>query len=298
MKSEKLLYTIGMIDEGIIKEANPINTARPARKHTWLRALMPVAACAAIALLAIFALPQVNKIPIDDGLVADGNGNPIIIGQQSGAIYHDIDIAQIIRQPFSDKLKYGFWFDQKLMMMAKNETGIDINNGVIWEEQKFTKNDVESSLSILIVDPILPEGDYTTSQSVLVDAATKKIIAYRTTYYYFDRNTKEFQNSFSIFYFTENNFNAEEIKMMQNVSETEREIQISDFVSPADVHVKMPHVNKLVFLQNGAGIVIEAEADVVVDGSNIDKEKSLERFKETNGQLISLMKSICKASFN
>lgn len=296
MKSDKLLYAIGMIDEDMVKEAAPIITARSVRKHTWLKPLMPIAACAAIALFAIFVLPQINRSPIDSPLVPDEGGNSIIIGQQNGAIYHDIDIAQIIRQPLSEKLKYGFWFHQKLMLMAKNETGIDINNGVIWEEQKFTKNDVESSLSISIVDPILPEGDYTTSQSVLVDVATKKITAYRTIYYYFDKNTKEFQNSFSTFYFAENHFNAEEIKKMQNVSETEGEIQIGDFASPTYAHAKMPYINKLVFLRNGAGIVIEAEADVVMNGSNIDEDKSLERFKETNNQLIALMKSICKAS--
>lgn len=51
-------------------------------------------------------------------------------------------------------------------------------------------------------------------------------------------------------------------------------------------------MRKLVYLENGVAIVIEAEADVVQDGSIVDKEKSIEKYKQTDKQLIDIMKSL------
>lgn len=65
MKSERLLYAIGMIDENIVEEAAPkIAITRSVKKITWLKKLIPVAACTVITLFIVFVLPQVNKAPI------------------------------------------------------------------------------------------------------------------------------------------------------------------------------------------------------------------------------------------
>jgi hypothetical protein len=51
-------------------------------------------------------------------------------------------------------------------------------------------------------------------------------------------------------------------------------------------------VRKLVYVENGISIVVEAEADVVMDGGIVDEDKSLERYKQTDKQLIDMMKSL------
>lgn len=293
MKSDRLLYAIGMIDDSIIEEAASITiTARPVRKRAWLKALIPVAACAAVTLFVIFAFPQINKTPIDN---TPGGNNAGIPGQQSGAIYHDIDISQIIMQDYESKVPVGFIFKQKLMLIKKDFQDSNIDSH--WDEQaQFTNNDIESSLNISIIDPVLPEGDYTTTQAVLVDDATDEIIAYLTDYYYFNKDTMEFQNRFSLFYFAEEHFNVEEIERMQNVTKTDGEIHIDDFVLPTNAHFKMPHVRKLLYLENGVSIVIEAEASAVTTEGKVDQEESLERYEQIDKQLIALMKSVLSST--
>ena len=134
-----------------------------------------------------------------------------------------------------------------------------------WEEHKYTKNDVQSALHTSVVkDPVLPDGDYTTNQYVLVDEATGSIIAYQTVYYYFDKNTLEFQNRFSVFYFTEQHFKSDLLEKMKNVSITKEEISISGLPEPTNVHVKVPHVRKLLYVKNGISIVVEADRKSVV----------------------------------
>lgn len=81
INNEKLLYAIGLIDEGIIEEAAPkVTAAITIKKHSWVKKFIPIAACAAIALFTIFVLPQINKMPINN--TPDSN-NPIIPGQQT-----------------------------------------------------------------------------------------------------------------------------------------------------------------------------------------------------------------------
>lgn len=79
MKSEKLLYAIGMIEESMIEEAAP-KTIRTEKKHGLLKYLMPAATCAAIALFAIFVLPQISKTPNNN---TPGRNNSVIPGQQT-----------------------------------------------------------------------------------------------------------------------------------------------------------------------------------------------------------------------
>ena len=210
----------------------------------------------------------------------------------SGAEYYDVDASQLNRRPFSGKVPWGYWFHQRLITLNKNEAGIDMMNGANWEEQKFTKNDVESAIQISIKDPALPDGDYTIEQSVLIDETTEKAIAYRTIYYFFDKNTMDFQNSFSVFYFANKHFKLDELESLKNVSRNEGEINISGFAERTNVHVKLPYVRKLVFVENGISIVVEAEADIVMDGSVVDEEKTLVRYKQTDKQLIGMMKSL------
>ena len=56
--------------------------------------------------------------------------------------------------------------------------------------------------------------------------------------------------------------------------------------------IKIPHMRNLVYFENGVANAIEAETDALQDGSIVDKEKSLERYKQTDKQLIGMMKSI------
>lgn len=280
-------------------------TQSSTRRHIGtnnLRKYISVAACAAVMLFFIIGVyPQMN---IWNTTPNGSNSNiPNAAGdtnylqdksdtlEQSGAVYHDVDASQLIRQISSAKVPFGFIFNNRLIDLVRINSGIT-NNGVRWEEHKYTKDDLESALQTSVKDPDLPDGDYTMNQYVLVDEATENIIAYQTVYYYFNKNTLEFQNKFSIFYFADQYFKSDVLEQMKNVSITTEGISISDFPEPTNVHVKVPHVRKLVYVENGISVVIEAEADFIQEDNVVDKEKSLERYKQTDKQLVDIMKSL------
>jgi hypothetical protein len=293
------------VDETLHEKIMYRLTQSSTRQHIGtnnLRKYISMAACATVMLFFIIGVyPHMNiwnttpngsnsNIPN-----AAGDPNPrqdkLNTIEQSSAVYHDVDASQLIRQISSAKVPFGFFFNNKLIALVRINSGIK-NNGVRWEEHKYTKNDVESALQASVKSPNLPDGDYTTKQYVLVDEATENIIAYQTVYYFFNKNTLEFQNRFSVFYFAEQYFESDALEHMKNVSTTNGEISISDFPEPGNVHVKVPHVRKLVYVENGISVVIEAEADFVQEDGVVDKEKSLERYKQTDKQLVDIMKSL------
>lgn len=293
------------VDETLHEKIMNRLTQRSTRRHIVtnnFRKYISMAACAAVMLIFVISIyPHMNiwnittnesesNIPNTTRDLNSLQDRSYTKGQ-SGAVYHDVDASKIIRQLTSAKVPFGFVFNNKLIDLVKINSVIK-NNGVRWEDQEYTKDDVESALQISIKDPVLPDGDYTVKQYVLVDEVTDNIIAYQTAYYYFDKNTLEFQNRFSVFYFAEQYFKSDVLEQIKNVSITDEEISIGDFSEPINVHVKMPHVRKLVYVENGISIVVEAEADVVMDGGIVDEDKSLERYKQTDKQLIDMMKSL------
>jgi len=254
-----------------------------------------IAACVVVLVIAFIGVqPYINNnsfIPSENGLSQPGvqapsSSNPNIPGQ-SGAVYHNIDISQIVRQPYEARVPASYYF-QNWLQFIKKDAGIRLR----WKGQHFTKDDIKSALHIFIIEPVLPKGDYTTTQSVLVDDATGEVVAFRIDYYYYNKDTLEFQNRFSLFYFLVNYFNAEELDQIQNVTKSNGEIHIDDFSPSTNVYAKVPHIRKLIYLENSVGIAIEAEADIVTTNGKVDEEKSRERYEETDKQLIDLMKSI------
>jgi len=254
-----------------------------------------IAACVVVLVIAFIGVqPYINNNSFllrenglnQPGVQAPSSSNPDISGQ-SGAVYHNIDISQIVRQPYEAKVPASYYF-QNWLQFTKKDVGIRLH----WNDQHFTKDDMKTALHIFIIDPVLPEGDYTTTQSVLVDDATGEVVAFRTDYYYYNKDTLEFQNRFSLFYFLVNYFNAEELEQVQNVTKSNGKIHIDDFSPSTNVYAKAPHVRKLIYLENRVGIAIEAEADIVTTEGKVDEEKSRERYEQTDKQLIDLMKSI------
>ena len=65
----------------------------------------------------------------------------------------------------------------KLASVCKENPGV----GSHWDNQQFNKDSIESVLHISIISPVLPKGDYTTTQSVLVDDATGEVMAFVQT---------------------------------------------------------------------------------------------------------------------
>jgi len=262
-------------------------------------------ACLVVILLGVLTVPRLlpeNTMPITDSSQQPKTTGPVVTKPdatskpdatgQSLAIYHDIDISQIIRQPYEAKVPFGFFFDQWLMMMKQDKDlsiGLHPHSfGSHWDDRRFTKEDIASSLDISVIDPVLPNGDYTTKQYVLVDDEADETIAYRTDYYYFNKDTMDFQSRFSIFYFEEDHF-SEKIEEMQNVTEVNGEIHIDDFSPSTNAYAKVPHVRKLVYLKNGVGIAVEAEANAVITGGKVEQGKSLELYELTDKQLIALV---------
>ena len=281
-------------------EVQTIEKIREKSKITFFnfrlnRKYVSIAACVVVVVIAFIGVqPYINNnniLPSENGLdqpsvQAPSSSNPDISGQ-SNAVYHNIDISQIVRQPYEAKVPASYYFKNWLQFIKKDK---DIR--LHWNDQHFTKDDMKSVLHIFIIDPVLPEGDYTTTQSVLVDYATGEVVAFCTDYYYYNKDTLEFQKRFSIFYFLVDYFNAEELEQVQNATKSNGEIHVDDFSFPTNVNAKVPHVRKLIYLENRVGIAIEAEADVVKTEDKVDEEKSRERYEETDKQLIDLMKSI------
>ena len=281
-------------------EVQTIEKIREKSKITFFnfrlnRKYVSIAACVVVVVIAFIGVqPYINNnniLPSENGLdqpsvQAPSSTNLDNTGQNS-AVYHNIDISQIIRQPYEANVPASYFFQNWLQFVKKNP-GV----GSHWDNQQFNKDSIESVLHISIISPVLPKGDYTTTQSVLVDDATGEVMAFRTDYYYYNKDTLEFQNRFSVFYFLVDYFNTEELEQVQNVTKPNGQIHIDDFYPSTNVNAKVPHVRKLIYLENSVGIAIEAEADVVTTDGKVDEEKSRERYEETDKQLIGLMKSI------
>jgi hypothetical protein len=161
------------VDETLHEKIMNRLTQRSTRRHIVtnnFRKYISMAACAAVMLIFVVSIyPHMNIWNITTNESESNipnttrDSNPLqdrsYTKGQSGAVYHDVDASKIIRQSTSAKVPFGFVFNNKLIDLVKINSGIK-NNGVRWEEQKYTKDDVESALQISIKDPVLPDGDY------------------------------------------------------------------------------------------------------------------------------------------
>ncbi|GEM_PF-1711847 len=137
MKSEKLLYAIGMIDESMIEEAIPkLAVKRLVKKVNRLKKLVTVAACAAISLFAVFVLPQIIKTPFRN---APGGNNSILSGQQKDE-RNETDQMNIVINELKDfpsmEMDIGLFWDDYIPLNIDelNEYyGIDIRPGYLPE---------------------------------------------------------------------------------------------------------------------------------------------------------------------
>jgi hypothetical protein len=217
---------------------------------------------------------------------------PNVIGNPNkNAVYHNVDIAKITRKTTLGKVPFGFFFRDKITDLVKEDLN-NMNNRIYWEEQEYTKDDIEADFQIAIKSPVLPDGNYTTKQYVLKDKFGKDIIGYQTVYYYFDKETLDFQSSYSLFYFSEHNFKWDDVKQIQNVNIVDKKINMEAFEESTNLNAKLPHIRRLIYLEDGVAIAIEAEADIVMEGSIIDAAKSLEKYNEVDKQLVNMMKSL------
>lgn len=219
---------------------------------------------------------------------------PNVIGNPNkNAVYHNVDIAKITRKTTLGKVPFGFFFRDKITDLVKEDLN-SMTNRIYWEEQEYTKDDIEADFQIAIKSPVLPDGNYTTKQYVLKDKFGKDIIGYQTVYYYFDKETLDFQSSYSLFYLTEHNFKWDDVKQIQNVSITDGEINIDNFEEISDLNAKTPHLRRLLYLEDNVAIVIEAETYAAIENNIIDRAKSLEKYSEVDKQLENMMKSLIK----
>ena len=87
-------------------------------------------------------------------------------------------MSKLIRPTVSAKVPYGFVFNNKLKKLAIVHEGMK-TNGVRWEKQAFAREEGESALHISVKDPLLPDGDYTLEQYVLVDEVSGQTLRTR-----------------------------------------------------------------------------------------------------------------------
>ena len=276
MKSKHILRAIGGVSDKYVEESSPENDAQHKRPFR-LNKILPIAAAFVVVIaVAIVAPNLINRNPYID--------EPEPLPPENGAVYHAIDVAQIERQysntedMFKDKLTEYLYYSGKV---------------VRWETRDFTKQDVETAMQVSLTDPALPNGDYTTVQSVLEDATSGNIIAYQTVYYYYNIDTMVFQRSFSVFYFSRAYVN-DNLKQSDNITNIDGVIQIGNFTSVPNADTKLPHVRELVYFQNDIAVVLEAETDVLLINDTIDEVESLLNYTRVDYQTIDIMKSLIK----
>jgi len=213
----------------------------------------------------------------------------------SGAAYHPMDVSALVMPESPSKLPFAFWFSNRLMGFAKNETGLNTNNGVRWDDGvSFTSKEADSALQLAINEPIFPYGDYTTAQSVLIDEASGKILAYKTLYYFFDKRTNEVQYSFSTFYMAAKDFQPNSFSQSENIVFADGMLRVNAPATAAETHTKAPHVRCFTYLHNGIAIVVEANASPILAGNRVDEAKSLEKYEQLDKALASTMESLIR----
>ena len=97
-----------------------------------------------------------------------------------------------------------------------------------------------------------------------------------------------------MFYFSEHNFKWDDVKQIQNVNIVDKKINMEAFEESTNLNAKTPHIRRLIYLEDGVSIAIEAEADIVMEDNVIDAVKSLEKYSEVDKQLENMMKSLIK----
>jgi len=306
----------------------------PARRNRFIFRYAGLVACAAVVLLCVWSIPRFFLTPINDvpdkqnEIVADNDtvvpGEPdeewgTTINSRptrtvpdntppqtipnlpaNGAVYHDIDLSQLNYQGDVGRVPPQWWFAYRLMDCANNETNINLNNGVRWESGQFEMEDVNNALPTPVKAPILPNGDYTMGQNIMIDEVTGKTIAYQAGYTYFTVETMLYQRSFSIFYFSLDDFMRRDYgnldEQAESIVDEDGEIVIHDFPLPPVVvgtTARVPQKRTLVYLNNGIGVVIEAiTAPVFIDDDIVDEASTLERYEQSDREIISLMKSL------
>lgn len=288
----KCLKAIGGVDSDLVARAAPRDQVAKRRSFLMSKKAMPVAAC----LLFALALFGILKYGGSNGVVPHGGGlgqpAPGSFLSQSGAVYHNLDPAQITGQSVEAKVPAEFWFRFRLAAAQLNKADVLAK----WDGQtEFTKADIESQLDLVVRDPELPEGDYTAAGSVLRDVRTDEIIAYAIDYIYFDPATMAFISSYTVFYFDAGFYDAEKITGTQEVTLEQGDLRIDVFSPPTEAYGKVPHVRSLVFFDGGKGIAVEAMAHFVpAQDGTVDQESSLELYKKTDTELVEMMKSLIR----
>lgn len=211
--------------------------------------------------------------------------------EQGRARYHDLDLSRITRPADSSKVPYSFFFNYRLMDLVQLNPSVT-NRGLRWVAHGFTDEELGSALPMTIKEPDLPAGDYTVDQEVLVDEVAGTVIAYQTIYTYFDPDTLAFKKKFSIFYFPDHYFDQAELESMRNTRLANEKILVDPFPEPGPAHVKVPHVRKLVYVEEGVALVIEAETHLVEGEGPVDQDRGLERYRQMDKELLDLMASL------
>jgi len=130
-------------------------------------------------------------------------------------------------------------------------------------------------------------------QEVLKNGVTGKLVAYKTTYIYFNKDTMEFERSFSVFYLALDAFEKNAFEQSENIVHEKGKINILDFPELLNVHFKIPCMRSLTYINNGIAIITESEMDfILTDDGAVDEVKTLEKYGQNDKDFINVMKSI------
>jgi hypothetical protein len=262
-----------------IKRISASASKRPAPKlHASFASLMVAAAVCAVCLIAYKSIL---------------NPHPPLPPPAADAISHNITLAEIVVREPEGKVPFGTYFKDRLILLAKNESGASLNNGVRWDSSpEIIRSDIESALGVVIQKPLLPAGDFTTEHHALVEEATGDVAAYRTDYYYFVIETMEFRSRFSIFYLAMRYFDEGELKKLQNVRKVDGKVIIDAFPPVQPAHFKVGQLRMMLYIDTDAGIAVESIAYPVWSGEKEDETASLHLYAQVDSAHIAMMHSI------
>jgi hypothetical protein len=131
----------------------------------------------------------------------------------------------------------------------------------------------------------------------MIDEATGMTIAYQTDYIYFTLEIMDFRSCFSVFHFSLivfMNTDNGTLEQSENIVYEKGKIIIHDFATPVvNTSLRISHMRILTYINNDSAIVIQAFTAPVLNGDDIvDEPKSLERYLQSDKELIGMMQSL------
>lgn len=300
MTEKEFIKKVTAMNMPNIEEAhdNIVLSKVKSKQSVAIKRFVPIAACIAIIFAVAISIPCYIQQHSDTNTSSQ-------LSKSVGAIYHNIDVTQLVFRPWIGIVPASFWPENRIQMGAQVKIKDYLGTVLKWQKSGFTDEDLQSYFKTQINAPKLPDGDYTTEQSILVDTKTATPLVYQTIYYYYDVKTNEVINSFRIFYFKTDTVLDTSIQSSDNIMVENGVVRINDFSTGFSLAHQLPHMRNLVYIKNGFVTYVTSQANPFVtyvtsqvnpitSTVKIDEAKTADLSTQTDKEIISIMESCIK----